>query len=826
MARGSLRVYLGAAPGVGKTYRMLDEGCRRRDRGTDVVVGYVETHGRERTAAQVRDLEVLARVEREYRGTRLEEMDLDGVLARRPQVVLVDELAHTNVPGGRHEKRWQDVEEILEAGIDVITTVNIQHLESVNDVVEKVTGITQRETVPDAVVRRAEQIELVDITPEALRRRMAHGNIYAADRIDAALSNYFRPGNLSALRELALLWLADRVEDALQRYQAEHSIEQTWETRERLVVGVTGTEVDEALLRRAARIASRTGAELLAVHVVTADAQRAGREEAALARELTAQLDGRFTQVVDEEVATALVAVARSERATQIVVGASRPRARWRPPTGIVEGVLRRARDLDVHVIAVGGERPARTRARRRRQRVGRRRQLLGALGAVLALTALSTAMVPLRTHLSLSTVSLAYLAVVVGATAVAGALIGLVTALAGATLENFLFVPPLHTFAVARPDDVAALVFFALFAIVASLAVGRLAQRSAEAERARAEAEVLVRTAAGLLSSHEDLAPLLETLREVFDAATVSVLVRRDGRWESEVAVGEEAEEGPSERFPIDDEHQLAVAGARLGAPDRRLIGAFAARVAAGLRGQVIARDATELAALAEAESLRLALFRTAAEDLGAPLADVAEELDGLRRRLAEDPAVGATLVVVAERIHRLRRLVTNLVDAGRLEAGEVEVRLAPVSVGHLLAGALAAIDPRGRRLELDVEEERLVVETDAALAQRVLANVITNGCRFGPLAEPVRVRAGVVAGRLEILVVDRGPGVPEPVRRAVTAPFEHLSGETLGAGLNLSVASGLAQVLGGEIRFEDTPGGGTTVVVELPLTQGPSPR
>src|SRR5665213_2697449 len=283
MARGQLRVYLGSAPGVGKTYRMLDEGWRRRARGTDVVIGYVETHQRPSTNAQVRDLEVVPRVTLEYRGAQLEEMNLEGILARKPEVALIDELAHTNVPGSTNEKRWQDVEAILDAGINVITTVNIQHLESVNDVVEKITGITQQETIPDAVVRRAEQIELVDITPEALRRRMAHGNIYAADKIDASLSNYFRVGNLSALRELALLWLADRVEDALQRYQDDHDINETWETRERLIVGVAGTPVDEILLRRAARIASRTGAEIVAVHVKSADGVHRGEADTSLA---------------------------------------------------------------------------------------------------------------------------------------------------------------------------------------------------------------------------------------------------------------------------------------------------------------------------------------------------------------------------------------------------------------------------------------------------------------------------------------------------------------------------------------------------------------
>src|SRR5580658_1182719 len=358
MQRGVLRVYLGSAPGVGKTYRMLDEGWRRRERGTDVVVAYVETHGRALTEAQLRDLEVIPRVTREYRGALMEEMDLEAVLARHPAVALVDELAHTNVVGSTNEKRWQDVDALLDAGIDVITTVNIQHLESVNDVVEKITGIHQQETIPDAIVRRAEQIEIVDVTPEALRRRMAHGNIYAADKIDASLSNYFRVGNLSALRELALLWLADRVEDSLQRYLDDHSIAQSWETRERLIVGITGTATDADLLRRAARIASRTGAELYAVHVVSADGIQKSSEDTSLARGLVDEFEGKYQEIVDDDVANALVSFARSERGTQILLGASRPPSALRPFGGVVEHVLRHSQDLDVHVIAVGDAQP------------------------------------------------------------------------------------------------------------------------------------------------------------------------------------------------------------------------------------------------------------------------------------------------------------------------------------------------------------------------------------------------------------------------------------------------------------------------------------
>jgi len=356
VARGQLRIYLGAAPGVGKTYAMLAEGQRRRSRGTDVVVGLLETHGRKLTAAMAEGLEIVPRRTMIHRGATFTEMDLDAVLARHPQVALIDELAHTNVPGCRNTKRWQDVDELLDVGVDVITTLNIQHLESLSSVAKQVTGVEQHETLPDAVARRADQIELVDMTPEALRRRMVHGNVYPPNRIEAALTHYFRPGNLTALRELALLWLADRVEEGLQRYRAEHGIADQWETRERIVVAIAGEKGDEAVIRRAARIAARTpGSDLIAVHVNADDGllvAPAGALETQ--RALVVSVGGSFCEVPGEDIPETLLGFARAENATQMVLGASRRGRFLTLVTGksIPTRVARRAEHIDVHLVS------------------------------------------------------------------------------------------------------------------------------------------------------------------------------------------------------------------------------------------------------------------------------------------------------------------------------------------------------------------------------------------------------------------------------------------------------------------------------------------
>ncbi len=819
MARGQLRVYLGLAPGVGKTYKMLDEGWRRRERGADVAVGYVETHQRAHTQSQLRDIEVVARKHYQYRGATLEEMDLESILARHPEVALVDELAHTNAPGSLHEKRWQDVEDLLDAGIDVITTVNIQHLESVNDVVEKITGIVQRETVPDFVVRRAEQIELVDITPEALRRRMAHGNIYPPDKIDASLTNFFRSGNLTALRELSLLWLADRVEDSLQVYLDANGITARWETRERLIVAVTGNGADEVLLRRAARIASRNHAEILAIHVVDSGAVRSRSSDTTLARELVAEFEGTFHEVIDEDVASALVTFARAERGTQMILGSSRTSQHWRWTAGVIGKVLRLARDFDVHVVAVTPERKARTPHRRRNHTVSWLHTLRFAVLAAAALVLLTVVMSYLRSGASLSTVFLAYLVVVVALAARGGMVVGTVAALGASGLENYYFVDPLHTLQVARPDDAVAIVAFLVCGIGASLAMNEIHRRSDGARRARSEAALLSEAATTVGSSREDLLPLLDTLRSVFQVSTVALMSAREGRLLPELVSGDPVDTlGDHLDIAVNEATVLRLSAVELGNQDRRLISSFADQLALALRYQDMTVEAEEMRARAESDSLRVGMLQSVAHDLKPALINIERNVLSLRASTSISAEQRDSLDSISRQVQNLARLVINPLDSGRFEAKKVTSRRGRANVKELVDTALSMMDMRGRLIEVDLAKELPSIVTDPELLELVIVNLVAHACTFSCPDQPVRITAGCTNGVLELLVIDRGPCTRDARRRLPVLMPESLKWDLSSSDdFRLSLALGFVKVLGGQIRFEDTPGGGLTAVVSL---------
>jgi two-component system, OmpR family, sensor histidine kinase KdpD len=820
-------VYLGAAPGVGKTFAMLDEGYRRSTRGADVVVGFVETHGRKNTIAQLRDLEITPRRSLEYRDTVMEEMDVDAVLARRADVALVDELAHTNVPGSRNIKRWQDVDELLAAGINVITTVNIQHLESLNDVVETITGIVQRETVPDNVVRSADQIELVDMSPEALRRRMAHGNIYPPQRIDAALSNYFREGNLGALRELALLWVADRVEDALDTYRDRHDITATWETRERVVVAITGAPGGEALIRRAGRIASRARGQLIGVHVHSGDGRRevaAGQLERH--RDLVGELGGTYHEVPGDEIAGSLVEFARSVEATQLVLGASRRSRLTEIIRGsIVSETVRAAAGIDVHVIASReGQPPMLTHRSNRPQSLPARRRLAGWSVVLLGLPLFTLVATQTRSHFTLATDLLVYLLVVVAAGAVGGLGPGIVGAVLASLLANFYLVEPRHTFTINEVENLVSLVVFVIVAAITSGYVQLSARRTTEARRASAEAEALARTAATMAGTPDPLPLLVDQVRTIFGLDGVAVV--HPIAWEVVAGSGVVPTSAVGATvLPLDERNEvvLVLAGGRLVADDHRVLRALADQLAVALSAGRLRAEATRAEDLAEVDRARTALLQSVSHDLRTPLASIKASVTSLLSREVEFPAETRAefLCTIDSEVDRLNRLVGNLLDMSRLQAGAMTVQAMDTDVGDVVATALDSLSAPPHAVVIDVAPSLTSVWADPVLLERALANVLANAARFEPTGSAVIVSADAVGDRVHLRVVDHGPGIDESQRVRVLQPFQRAGDNPAvgGVGLGLAVANGFVKVMGGDLILDDTAGGGLTVVIELPV-------
>ncbi|SPL92532.1 Osmosensitive K+ channel histidine kinase KdpD [[Actinomadura] parvosata subsp. kistnae] len=831
---------------MGKTYAMLSEARRARERGKDVVVGFVETHGRARTAALLDGLEIVPRRGMTYRGTTFTELDPDAVIARAPALALIDELAHTNVPGSRNAKRWQDVEEILDAGIDVVSTVNIQHLESLNDVVERITGVPQRETVPDEVVRGADQIELVDMAPEALRRRLAHGNVYLPERVDAALANYFRVGNLTALRELALLWVADKVDEQLGRYRTDHAIAGTWEARERVVVALTGGPEGDTLVRRAARIAARgKGADLLAVHITSADGLTTKADPAHLVRQraLVEGLGGTYHQVVGHDVPRALLEFARGANATQLVLGASRRRRPLTRGVGVTTAAL--AGSIDVHIVPHEAIAKGRDRARSGAALTGRRR-LSGWALALLGMPLLTAAVRP--AGLTLPSEILLFLLLVVAVALTGGMWPALTAAVLGFGLLNWFFTPPLHTLTIAEPENVLALAIFVLVAAMVSTVVDLAARRSREAARSRADAEVLSTLAGHVLRGESALPSLLARMRETFGLSAVTLLERgpepergseleRDpepqrgldeagssGDWRVVATSGGMPATSPGTAdhdVVIDDRLVLAARGRPLEVSDRRVLEAFAAEAAVALRQQRLREAADRAGPLAEADRMRTALLAAVGHDLRTPLASARAAVESLRSTDVtwSDEDRAELLATADESLIKLSRLVSNLLDMSRLQAGVLGVTLEPVAIEDVLPHAVDDLGPPPGRVVTEIPPGTPEVMADPALLERVLVNLVANAVRHSPAGRPVRVGASWHGDRVEIRVIDRGPGIPPEAHERVFLPFQRLGDRDnhTGVGLGLALSRGLTEAMGGTLVPEDTPGGGLTMTVSL---------
>ncbi|MFE5143118.1 ATP-binding protein [Streptomyces fagopyri] len=830
---GRLKVYLGAAPGVGKTYRMLDEGHRRAARGADVVVGFARCHGRPHTEAMLEGLEPVAPVRCRHRGEEREEMDLATVLARRPQVVIVDDFAHANVPGGgRNPNRRQDIEELLAAGIDVITALDIQHLESLGDVVERITRVPQRETVPDEAVRRADRIELVDMDPRDLRRRMAHGTIYAPERIDAALADHFRPANLTALRRLALLWMADRVDEALRSYRPERAGDGGREPRERVVVALTGGGEGDTLIRRAARIAGlphapdalgpvgagaapRAGSDLLAVHVTRSDTLAAGASHASLARQrrLVENLGGSYHSVVGDDVATALVDFARAENATQLVLGTSRRGRveRFVTGRGTGETVVGLCADIDVHMVT--HERAGRgTLLPSRRRTLPTARLVAGPVAGLVLPVLLTLLLAQVRGTVNLTSEALLFLLTVVGVACIGGVASAVIASVTASLLLNYWFIPPVGSFTLADPNAVLAVGVFTVVAATVAAVVDRSLRLSRRAARATAEAETMSSLAGTIVRGGETIPALLERTRETFGTDSAELVDRPPppGTDTGAVVV-----------VPAGPGSHLVLRGRPLASSERRVLAAFAAHVGSAVERARLAEAAAEVEPVRAADRMRTALLRAVGHDLRTPLAAGWAAVASLRSRDVEFSAADRDelLATADESMAKLNRLVENLLDLSRLQAGVLCLNLRATALEEVLPAALADVPG----VEVGDLERLPAVLADPPLLERVIANLAGNAARHTSEGRPVLLTASAHAGRVEVRIVDRGPGIPPSDRDRVFEPFQRLgdTDNSTGLGLGLALSRGLTEAMNGTLVPEDTPGGGLTMVLSLPCAR-----
>lgn len=823
--RGNLRVYLGMAPGVGKTFAMLDEGRRRQERGAHVLVGIVETHGRAHTEEKLTGLSIVPRKPLTYQGAEFLEMDLEEILRLKPEVALIDELAHTNIPGSVHEKRWQDIDSLLDAGIDVISTVNIQHLESLNDVVQRITGIEQRETVPDSFLRQANQVEIVDISPEALQRRMVHGNIYAAEKIDAALSNYFRKGNLSALRELALLWVADKVEEGLQEYRKSEGIQDIWEAQERIVVAVNDSSEGETIIKRASRIAARTpGAKLFAVHILnndgvsTADVAKLTQFET-----LTESMRGSFHQIASENIPEAILDFARSVNATQVVLGVT-SKGRWRrllQGESIASKVTRLSEEIDVHMVTHEGASKIKSRRSLTARGLSKKRRLQAILVLVVLLPLLTFLLTLSRNSLNPFTDGLVFLMANTLIAMLGGFIPSLIAAGTSTALLNFYFIPPFHTFTIAEKNNVIALVVFLADALIISSLVERTATRTRQALEASKESSVLSALAGKVLRGDSGIAGLIENARKVLSFSSLN-LVYKAGQGNAETM----GTTDPTQfEWGINDSLTLVGTGRILQPRDSRVLEALSAQLELMWERELLSNQASHATELAEADRMRSALLSAVSHDLRGPLASALASVSSLRNESVDwtDAQRRGLLETAENSLERLNRLIDNLLDMSRLQADAMAVHFDRVSFQDLLPQVLSSIPITAADLGISYAANLPEVRTDAGLLERALANLLSNALTHGTSEKKPLITFSRHGQNVQVRVIDYGRGIDLSDATKIFTPFRRMGdvNNKEGVGLGLALSKGLVEAIGGILTLEETPGGGLTVVIDIPIAQ-----
>jgi len=885
-SRGRLKIFLGAAPGVGKTYEMLTTAQAKRREGLDVVVGVVETHGRKETEALLDGLEVMSRRLVEYKGHHLREMDIDAILERRPRLALVDELAHSNAPGSRHPKRYLDVEELLDAGIDVYATLNIQHVESLNDVVAKITGVRVRETVPDSIIDRADEVEVVDLTPEDLAQRLREGKVYLPQQAERAMGNYFKPGNLTALRELALRRTAQRVDEQMVDYMRAHAISGPWAAGERVLVGVNEDPGCLALVRYTRRLADRLRAPWSAVHIETSRVQRldnAARDRIADALRLAERLGGEAVTIPGTAVAEELIAYARANNCTHIVITSSR-RSRL---AELLQGstthqIIRQAGEISVHVIA--GQAVARSEAKAGPEtRTGtepipaaeapRRRpgfdlkSYAGTLAMVAA--ALGVGLV-LQRYLGISVIALVFLTAVLTSAITYGLWPALVASLVSTLAYNFFFLPPLYTFTISDPQNVVALFFFAIVALIASNLTSRVrSQALAARQRAKTNEDLyLFSRKLGGAVTLDDLLWATSYQIALMLKVTVVILLPEEGTvavrsgyppedsldeadlaaakwcWQNDREAGRGADTLPGAKrlfLPIRTGRGpvgvVGLASEREGAllsPDqRRLLDALCDQAALAIERTTLAHDLDNARLVAETDRLRSALLTSISHDLKTPLASILGAITSLRTysKAYDEAAKEQLMAMVQEEAERLNRFIANLLDMTRLESGAVAPGLALVDLSEVVGSALKRAAPilAEHEIVMDLAADLPMLRLDFVLFEQVLFNLLDNAAKYAPAGSTVELRGNRAADRVILQVMDEGEGIPPADLERVFDKFYRVHGtdrRRAGTGLGLAICRGFVEAMGGTIRAGNRPDRtGAVFTIEMPVPDGAEP-
>lgn len=871
--RGKFKIFLGYAAGVGKTFAMLEAAHQRRKEGVDVVSAYVETHRRAETEELLQELNVIPRKQIDYRGVSVPEMDVDAVLARRPQLALVDELAHTNAPGSRHPKRYQDVLELLEAGIDVYTTLNIQHLESLNDVVAQITGVVVRETVPDSILDQATEIELVDLPPDELLQRLREGKVYVPEQAARAIQKFFRKGNLTALRELALRRAAARVDDQMHAYMQTRAIAGPWAATERLLVCITENPLGERLVRSGRRLADELDAEWFVLHVETPDHLHLSQEQQdRLARvmRLAEELGAQVQTMTASAVVPAILEFARKHNITKIVAGKPlRPRWQELLRGSVVDNLIHASGVIDVYVISGESTLP-RTRVWEGWVPHQPWWRYAGAVLLVAAATVLSALLFP---SINASNVDLIYLMAVVASATYLGRGPAVLTSILGALSFNFFFTEPYQTFVITDPDYVLTFIGLAVVGIVISQLTAKLREQADAARQREAETAILYALSRDLaVASDLDaiINSIVSNVNQTFGRKVALLLPDEEEQGElkpvatspdfkldeSETAVAIWAFEHKqpagrgTDTLPAAQVRYLPLVTARgvigvmgvgpgtdggyLAPEQRRLLDAFSSLAAVAIERVQLA-DAARAAQVVEAtEKLQTALLNSISHDLRTPLVSITGALTSLQEDGAlDEKAQQALLDNAREEAERLNGIVGNLLDMTRVESGALVVKREPAELQDVIGAALEQLNGRlgNRSVQINVPQELPLVPLDFGLIVQVLVNLIDNAIKYSPPDSPIEIRAEANKQAVEVQVADHGLGIPTQDLERVFDKFYRVQHphNVSGSGMGLSIGKGIIEAHGGRIWAVNRPGGGTVIHftlprLTLPLSQRPS--